>query len=107
VALAGYLRKSDPRYGFYYYDSNGNRPTREVDSFVTRLSAALGDDPQPRYEYNDTVHQNTNTECGMFCISFADAMINTPRSFWQTCERMRGDAEMIRRRTVYFELPRT
>nr|WRJ69958.1 putative cysteine protease [Oceanusvirus sp.] len=105
VGFAAYLKKTDPRYGFYYYDSNGNRPTRQVDAFVTRLTEALGDDPPPPYEYNDTVHQNTNTECGMFCISFIDTMINTPRSFPQMCGRMRDDAEMIRRRTVYFELP--
>jgi hypothetical protein len=103
VSLIGYLKPSDPRHGFYYYDSNGNKPTPEVDRFVARLSDELGG--APPYQYNDTKHQRSSTECGMFCISFVDAMVNSRLSFADTCRQMEGDDEMVRRRTVYFELP--
>ena len=108
VALMGYVASKDPRYGLYYYDSTGRRPTGDIDRLITRISDELteaGDD-EPPYYFNDTRHQSSNTECGMFCISFIDAMVNTERTFKQLCGRMKDDAEMIRRRSVYFELPR-
>lgn len=107
VALMGFVKPRDPRYGLYYYDSTGARPTGDIDKLITRLSEELkeADGVEPPYLYNDTRHQNSNTECGMFCISFIDAMVNTNRTFPEMCKRMSGDAEMIRRRSVYFELP--
>lgn len=107
VALMGFLKKKDPRYGLYYYDSTGRRPTGDIDQLITRLSTEMKeeDGEEPPYLYNDTSHQNSNTECGMFCISFIDAMVNTNRTFPQMCSRMLDDKEMIRRRTIYFELP--
>lgn len=107
VALVGFVRKRDPRYGLYYYDSLGNRPTGDIDRLVTRLSDELreADGGEPPFLYNDTRHQGSNTECGMFCLSFIDAMTNTGRSFPEMCRRMQDDAEMVRRRSVYFELP--
>lgn len=107
VALMGFVRRGDPRYGLYYYDSTGRRPTGDIDRLITRLSAELkeADGEEPPYMYNDTAHQSSNTECGMFCISFIDAMVNTSRTFPEMCARMLDDKEMIRRRTMYFELP--
>lgn len=107
VALMGFVRKSDPRYGLYYYDSTGKRPTGDVNELITRLSSELREEDgvDPPYLYNDTQHQSSNTECGMFCISFIDAMVNTRRTFPDMCKRMQSDSEMIRRRSVYFELP--
>ena len=107
VALMGFVKRRDPRYGLYYYDSTGRRPTGDINQLITRLSGELkeADGDEPPYLYNDTQHQSSNTECGMFCISFIDAMVNTRRTFPEMCERMQGDAEMVRRRSVYFELP--
>lgn len=107
VALMGFLRKKDPRYGLYYYDSTGRRPTGDINQLITRLSDELkqADGEEPPYMYNDTAHQSSTTECGMFCISFIDAMVNTNRTFPQMCARMLDDAEMVRRRSIYFELP--
>eukprot|EP00873_Tetraselmis_striata_P033898 jgi/Tetstr1/454162/TSEL_041081.t1 len=107
VALVGYIRRGDPRYGLYYYDSTGRAPTGDINDIITRLSRELkeADGVEPPYMYNDTRHQSSNTECGMFCISFIDAMVNTRRTFPEMCQRMQDDAEMIRRRSRYFEIP--
>ncbi|AUF82543.1 putative cysteine protease [Tetraselmis virus 1] len=107
VFLIGYTRPTDPKYGIYYYDSNGKPPTRDVDNFVTRISEMLyeKDNTIIPYTYNDISHQRSNTECGMFCISMIDIMINTPRSFSMACEKMDGDRRMIENRSIYFEIP--
>lgn len=106
VALAGFVRPSHPSYGIYYYDSTGRRPTKDVDNFVTRVSEDLyrEDGQVPPYEYNDRVHQKSNTECGMFCLTFIDMMANLPCGFREVCERMADDKQMIRQRDIYFDI---
>ena len=106
VAAAGFVDPKNPRYGLYYYDSVGNRPTGDIDRFVTRISKELeeADGKQPPYMFNDVKHQRSNTECGMFCLAFIDGMFNTDRTYTQMCNRLVSDADMIRRRTEYFEV---
>jgi hypothetical protein len=107
VSLMGFVRPKDPRYGLYYYDSLGNRPTGDIDHLITRLSNELAeaDGAVPPYMFNDVRHQSSNTECGMFCLAFIDSMLHTNRTYPEMCKRLVTDAEMIKKRTEYFELP--
>lgn len=109
VGLMGFIKKKDNRFGLYYYDSLGGKPTGDIDVLITRISKEMETADKkkpPEYLYNDIRHQVSNTECGMFCISFIDSMLyNSKLTFKKMCTGMVTDTEMIRKRTEYFELP--
>ncbi len=106
VAVMGFLCRTEPRYGLYYYDSTGNPPTDDINEFITRISNELqANDTNFPYVFNDTCHQTGNTECGMFCIAFIDNMVSSKKTFKEVCESMPGDEEMIKLRKEYFEYP--
>ncbi len=114
VALVGFINDKDPRFGLYYYDSLGQKPSNDINTFITRISEEMktyqpkkqqGDKEITPYVYNNIPRQLSNTECGMFCISFIDSMLNSNRTFKDICTKIVTDEEMIRKRTEYFELP--
>ena len=59
-------------YGMYYYDSGGLPETREVKRFYNNVKEQLsGNNKIPfAFFYNDNIHQNKDTECGVFCMNF-------------------------------------
>ena len=93
VAMAAIINPKDPRYGVYYFDSVGKKPTPEVDEFVTALRAQLKalHGVEPRYAFNNHRHQKGNAECGMFAMYFIDRMLDTRLSFTGVCKLMLDD----------------
>ena len=58
----------DNRY-IYYFDSNSDKTPKEIDNFANKVrkqGTALG--IKFKYYKNDTEHQKSNTECGMYVL---------------------------------------
>lgn len=107
VALHAIVDPGDHRYGFYYFDSAGKPPTREVDRFVSRaageLVRAYPAAGPPDYAYSDVRHQRGNTECGVYCLAFLNSMLRRGSEFREVVTGVVGDAEMNSLRGAYFD----
>lgn len=53
-----------------YYDSAGNRPNKNIQTFINKLDKFFKKTNKYTIKYNTTQHQFKNTECGVYAIHF-------------------------------------
>jgi hypothetical protein len=89
----------------YYYDSVGRPWPKQLSSFFESCRARFTGDAlrhfMRRSEYNTKTHQRGNTECGMHCLQFMDAMVQGAR-FKDYCKEAHHDTEAFEKRMLYF-----
>jgi len=87
-----------------YFDSNGNEPPPEVNKFVDTIISQgkqLGIDFE--YYKNSIEHQETESECGMYCLYFIVEMLKD-RSPTYFLKNKIDDEEVFKLRKKYFNI---
>lgn len=87
-----------------YFDSNGNEPPLEVNKFVDTIISQgkqLGIDFD--YYKNTIEHQETESECGMYCLYFIVEMLKD-RSPTYFLKNKIDDEEVFKLRKKYFNI---
>ena len=115
----GFIFNTDPHYSsgshwismfldinkkfIFFFDSTGEKPPKEVSSLIRRIqSQANGAGIEIKKLINNNVHQNSDTECGMYCLHMIISILedkHTPSYYFK--EHI-SDAEMERLRNIYF-----
>jgi len=53
----------------YYFDSNADRTPKQITEFIKKITEqGKSLNINFKYKKNQTVHQKSNTECGMYCL---------------------------------------
>ena len=87
-----------------YFDSNGNKPPNEVNKFVDTIISQgkqLGIDFN--YYENEIEHQETESECGMYCLYFIIEMLKD-RDATHFLKNKIDDEEVFKLRKKYFNI---
>lgn len=86
----------------YYFDSYGQKPEKEIETFVNRvISQASKLGIEMKYEYNKKRHQYSNSECGMYSLYFIiENLKDTP--IQDLFEKRVEDKKMLELRNIYF-----
>jgi hypothetical protein len=96
--------KKNGKFGFYYYDSNAEQPSKYIhrlyDSIKTQLPKIQQDIFTMRT--NDVKHQFKNTECGMFSMDFIINMLNKKNTFDQIIHQKIDDDIVFKKRKIFF-----
>jgi hypothetical protein len=103
VAVYIGLSKTLPnnKFGFYYYDSNAEKPTEYVYRLFNSIKDQLNLKEFDMYT-NDVRHQYKNTECGIFSIDFLVNMLDRSKSFKSIINDGKTDDKMFEKRKIYF-----
>ena len=95
-------KHNSPNYGIYYFDSYGEKPSKEIKSLIEK-TIKQGDKcgKKTLYFYNDHTYQKKNAQCGMYAIHFIKRMIEG-LSFEEYLNSKINDKLMIQLREEYF-----
>jgi hypothetical protein len=100
------------RFGFFYYDSVGNRPPAEMRAFGERVRAEVAEAMGPEageafaIKHNRIRKQFLDSECGIYAMFFVVSSVQTEASFETLCrDVMRRDKDMHELRDVFFRPP--
>ena len=89
-----------------YFDSTGQPPPPEVSAYIKKINNTKSDTQkgQPfKIVVNKKKHQKGYSECGMYAIHFLVNMLSGKS--WTSFNRgIIADAEMLQKRTHYFNL---
>jgi len=83
---------------FYYFDSYGMKPPRQVDKFMQWLTIQ---EPKLKLLVNGKRLQRKESECGMFCMYFIVCMLEG-EDFKHFCRRAPSDKFMLEMRTWFY-----
>lgn len=99
--------KSD-KFGFYYYDSNAERPFSDITKLYHSIKTQIGKTTNKNFEMhvNKVKHQFKNTECGMFSIHFIVQMLKRTNKFAQVVDKKINDDQVFKLRKQFFNRPR-
>lgn len=87
-----------------YFDSNGNKPPSEVNKFLNTVISQgkqLGIDFN--YYENNIEHQETESECGMYCLYFIIEMLKDKPATHFLKHKI-NDKEVFKLRNKYFNI---
>ena len=87
-----------------YFDSNGNKPPEEVNKFVDTIQTQ-GKQLGINFDYykNTIEHQETESECGMYCLYFIIEMLkDKPENNF--LKNKINDKEVFKLRNKYFNI---
>jgi len=87
-----------PKKEFYYFDSYGMRPPKQVDRFMQWLTLQ---EPELKLLVNGRRFQRKESECGMFCMYFIVCMLKG-ESFRHFCRRSPSDDLMLEMRETFY-----
>lgn len=87
-----------PKKEFYYFDSYGMRPPKQVDRFMQWLTLQ---EPDLKLLVNGKRFQKKESECGMFCMYFIVCMLKG-ESFKHFCRRSPSDELMLEMRETFY-----
>lgn len=98
------------RFGFFYYDSVGRQPPKEIREFSSKLSAeaktVFPDSVPFRVAHNTVRKQFQDSECGIYSMFFIVAVVQTEIPFEQICrDVIKRDGAMHSLRRVFFRPP--
>jgi hypothetical protein len=86
----------------YFFDSNGLPPHKQIKKFINEtIKQGKNNNINFKYDYNKIQHQNTNSECGMYCLYFIIQMLNDEDFYKLTKERI-PDEKVMSLREKYF-----
>lgn len=107
--VAGYIniKKNSNKYGFYYYDSNAQKPSKYIIKLFEKIKSQLNigkGKEKKKFEMNinNNKHQFKNTECGMFSMHFIINMLKQKNTFEMVCNSNISDDEMFQLRNKYY-----
>jgi hypothetical protein len=83
---------------FYYFDSYGMKPPRQIDKFMQWLTIQ---EPKLKLFVNARRLQRMDSECGMFCIYFIICMLEG-ETFQHFCRRAPTDKFMLEIRKWFY-----
>jgi len=105
VAVYVNIQKNSDKYGFYYYDSNAQKPSKYIIKLFNQIKSQLNKE-KVRKEFkmniNNNKHQFKNTECGMFSMNFIINMLKQKNTFKMVCNSNISDDEVFKLRNKYF-----
>ena len=91
--------------GIYYFDSYGEKPTKEIEKLVTKIKRqGKGLNIDFKYLYNDHQFQKKNYQCGMYSIFFINEMLKN-KSFKRFLNLGLTDDKMKEKRDKFFISP--
>ena len=93
---------TDKKKIIIYFDSNGNKPPEEVNKFVDTIQTQ-GKQLGINFDYykNTIEHQETESECGMYCLYFIIEMLkDKPENNF--LKNKINDKEVFKLRNKYF-----
>ena len=96
------------RYGFFYYDSVGRQPPKEIREFSKKLEeeARTMFEIPFRIAHNTVRKQFLDSECGIYSMFWLVAMVQTDISFEEICKDViKRDKAMHGLRRVFFRPP--
>jgi Ulp1 family protease len=99
------------RFGFFYYDSVGRQPPKEIREFSDKLSeearSVFPNSKIPfRVAHNTIRKQFQDSECGIYSMFFVVAAVQTEIPFEQICKDViKRDGTMHTLRRVFFRPP--
>jgi len=94
--VAGFL--NIPKKEFYYFDSYGMRPPKQIYRFMQWLTLQ---EPDMKLKMNGIEMQKKDSECGMYCIYFIICMLDG-ENFRHFCKRAPSDEFMLEMRNRVF-----
>jgi hypothetical protein len=90
----------------FFFDSNGNKEPNEITSFVKKIQQqAKSISKTIVFDSNEGVqHQNSNTECGMYCLYFLINVLDRKRKFdhFKNPKIRISDSKIEKFREIYF-----
>ena len=98
--------KSD-KFGFYFYDSNADKPFSDVIKLYEAVKSQIQNTTKKTFDIhvNDVKHQFKNTECGMFSIYFIVEMLKKNNKFQQVIKQKIDDDKVFKLRKRFFNRP--
>jgi len=111
VAIYANINESSDKYGFYYYDSNAQEPSKYIIKLFNQIRAQLTTKKtrtktrtgkEFKISINNNKHQFKNTECGMFSMNFIINMLKVKNTFENVCNSKTSDDEVFKLREKYF-----
>ena len=107
VAIYANINKSSDKYGFYYYDSNAQKPSKYIIKLFNQMKSQLKriktkEAKTFKISINNSKHQFKNTECGMFSMNFLIKMLKGKNTFKMICNSETSDEEVFKLRERYF-----
>jgi hypothetical protein len=103
--VAGYIniKKNSNKYGFYYYDSNAQKPSKYIIKLFNQIKSQLKKTKKDfELSINNNKHQFKNTECGMFSMHFIINMLKGKNTFEMVCNSKISDDEVFKLRNKYY-----
>lgn len=106
VAVYINVNRNSKKYGFYYYDSNAQSPSKYVVKLFNQVKLQVKDINKDKDKFvmniNKNKHQFKNTECGMFSMDFIINMLKPKNTFDTVCNRKITDDDVFKLRDEYF-----
>lgn len=106
VAIYVNINESSNKYGFYYYDSNAQQPSKYIRKLFNQIESQLKTRAKTKNMFtlniNENKHQFKNTECGMFSMNFIINMMKSANTFEIVCNRKTSDDDVFKLRKKYF-----
>ena len=105
VAVYVNTDKKSNKYGFYYYDSNAQQPSKYIVKLYNEIKSQLEHNTKSKnfaIHINDNKHQFKNTECGMFSMDFIINMLKRTNTFKMVTGRNISDDDVFKLRNKYY-----
>ena len=86
----------------YFFDSVAKKPPQEVEDFIKKMiNESKEINNELKFAYNNIVHQQENTECGIYSIYFISEMLKG-RKFHELINKIKRDSYMKKLRKFFF-----
>ena len=86
----------------YFFDSVANEPPNEIKNFIQKMiNESKQINNELKFAYNDIVHQQENTECGIYSIYFITEMLKE-KSFFDFIKNIKKDDYMKKLRNIFY-----
>ena len=125
INIIGFIFNLDPHYKsgshwvalyldcnkkiIYYFDSNGELIPNEIKKLSDKIiNQAKEMNINIKYKDNyKTIHQQSNTECGMYCLYFIITLLTGTHTFDYFNKNIINDNKVEKFRKIYFNEPLT
>tara|TARA_B100000405_G_scaffold302490_1_gene265918 strand:+ start:48 stop:869 length:822 start_codon:yes stop_codon:yes gene_type:complete len=97
--------KYPKKFGFFYYDSNAEKPSTYVYKLYEEVKKQMSKVTKKDFDLyiNDRRHQFKNTECGMFSMHFIIQMLDRKRDFKSIINDKLYDDKVFKLRNIYYD----
>lgn len=105
VAVYINIQANHPKFGFYFYDSNGQVPFERINRLYNTVKSQLRlmkISKDFKLFVNDIRHQYKNSECGMFSMYFLIKMLDRKITFQKFIRSKISDDDVFQLRNKYY-----